>query len=215
MSRRKANPRTAAANGSSTGPSASLAGDRRLDIVAEQTDRLTRLVRQLLTVTRLEAGVLKAQPEVMAVAPRVRRAWEALNATSVEFELIDEARDWLAVADADQLDQILWALLDNAVKYGGREGRIEVRIRAAAEFKVLHVTIADRGPGVSAADREKLFTRFTRGATQASGEGTGLGLYVSRQLAQAMDGDLWLEPARDGAGAAFTVVLPGERAEAE
>jgi signal transduction histidine kinase len=188
--------------------------DRRLDIVAEQTDRLTRLVRQLLTVTRIEAGVLKAQPEVMAVAPRIRRAWEALNATSVRFELHDQARGWLAVADADQLDQILWALLDNAVKYGGREGRIDAVIRAT-ENQQLEVTIADHGPGVAAADRERLFSRFTRGADQASGEGTGLGLYVSRQLARTMDGDLWLEPPVDGVGAAFTIALPGEPAEAE
>ncbi len=190
------------------------ATDRRLDIVAEQTDRLTRLVRQLLTVTRLEAGVLKAQPEVMAVAPRIRRAWEALNATTVRFELHDQAGGWLAVADADQLDQILWALLDNAVKYGGREGRVDAVIRAN-EGGQLDITIADQGPGVTAVDPERLFSRFTRGAEQASGEGTGLGLYVSRQQARAMDGDLWLEPPVAGVGAAFTIALPGERAEAE
>ena len=186
------------------------ARDRRLQIVDEQADRLTRLVRQLLTVTRLEAGALRPEPEVMAVAPRVRRAWEALNAASVDFELIDEGRGWLAVADADQLDQVLWALLDNAVRYGGRNGKVEVEIRAAETIDRLHVTISDHGPGVSAGDRDRLFTRFVRGASQGSGEGTGLGLYVSRQLIQAMGGELWLEPANEGAGAAFTFSLPGE-----
>ena len=186
------------------------ASDRRLQIVAEQADRLTRLVRQLLTVTRLEAGVLRPEAEVIAVGPRVRRAWEALNVASVTFEIRDEARGWLAVADPDQLDQVLWALLDNAVKYGGRDGRVEVAIRADAARDRLHVTIADNGPGVSEADRTRLFTRFTRGGTQASGDGTGLGLYVSRQLLRAMGGDLWLEPAGDGRGAAFTLSLPGE-----
>ena len=196
-------------------PEGKAANDRRLDIVAEQTDRLTRLVRQLLTVTRLEAGVLKAQPEIMSMAPRVRRAWEALNAEGVAFELRDEATGWLAVADADQLDQILWALLDNAVKYGGRPGTVEVRIGPAADGRTLETTIADHGPGVRERDRDALFTRFTRGANQPSGEGTGLGLYVSRQLARTMDGDLWLEPARPGIGAAFTVALPGEPAGSE
>lgn len=189
--------------------------DHRLDIVAEQTDRLTRLVRQLLTVTRLEAGVLRAQPEVIALAPRVRRAWEALNATGVDFELRDSAKGWLAVADPDQLDQILWALLDNAVKYGGREGHVEVSIAPVAAERQLEIAIADGGPGVSPEDRERLFARFSRGATQVSGEGTGLGLYVSRQLARAMDGDLRLEPGEPGRGAVFTIVLPGEPAEAE
>ncbi|MGA2512042.1 MAG: ATP-binding protein [Candidatus Limnocylindrales bacterium] len=186
------------------------ATDRRLQIVGEQTDRLTRLVRQLLTVTRLEAGALRPEVEVIALGPRVRRAWEALNAPDVDFELRDEAGGWLAVADPDQLDQVLWALLDNAVKYGGRDGRVEVAIRADDTIHRLHITISDHGPGVAEADRERLFTRFTRGATGAGGDGTGLGLYVSRELLRTMSGMLWLEPPREGRGAAFTLSLPGE-----
>jgi K+-sensing histidine kinase KdpD len=184
--------------------------DRRLAIVAEQSGRLTRLVRQLLIVTRLEAGVLRAEPEVIAMAPRVRRAWEALNATDVTFKLTDEARGWLAVADPDQLDQVLWALLDNAVKYGGREGTVAVTVHVDDATDRIHVAIIDHGPGVSEVDRDRLFARFTRGAEQPSGEGTGLGLYLSRQLLRAMGGELWLEPAKAGLGAAFTVSLPGE-----
>jgi two-component system sensor histidine kinase VicK len=185
--------------------------DRRLQIVAEQADRLTRLVRQLLTVTRLEAGVLRPESEVIAMGPRIRRAWEALNATEAGFELRDMAPGWLAVADPDELDQVLWALLDNAVKYGGREGKVEVEIQADETIDRIHVTILDHGPGVPEADRERLFTRFTRGAAQASDDGTGLGLYVSRQLLRTMGGELWLEPAGEGRGAAFTLSLPGER----
>ena len=184
--------------------------DRRLAIVAEQSSRLTRLVRQLLTVTRLEAGVLRAEPEVIAIAPRVRRAWEALNANAVTFELTDDARGWLAVADPDQLDQVLWALLDNAVKYGGLSGKVDVAIHTDEAVGRLKVTIADHGPGVSEADRDRLFTRFTRGAEQPSGEGTGLGLYLSRQLLRAMSGELQLEPSQADRGAAFTLSLPGE-----
>ena len=184
--------------------------DRRLAIVAEQSSRLTRLVRQLLTVTRLEAGVLRAEPEVIALAPRIRRAWEALNATGATFELTDDARGWLAVADPDQLDQVLWALLDNAVKYGGSEGKVEVAVRVDDTLDRIEVTIADDGPGISEVDRARLFARFTRGAGQPSGEGTGLGLYVSRQLLRAMGGELRLEPAQADRGAAFTLSLPGE-----
>ena len=185
--------------------------DRRLAIVAEQADRLTRLVRQLLTVTRLEAGVLRSESEVIAVSPRIRRAWEALNAAEAGFELRDMAPGWLAVADPDQLDQVLWALLDNAVKYGGRDGTVEVEIKADDTTERILVTIADQGPGVPEADRERLFARFTRGAAQTTDDGTGLGLYVSRQLLRTMGGELWLEPAREGRGAAFTLSLPGER----
>ncbi len=184
--------------------------DRRLAIVAEQSRRLTRLVRQLLTVTRIEAGALRSEPEVIALAPRIRRAWEALNAAEVAFELTDGAAGWLAVADPDQLDQVLWALLDNAVKYGGRDGGVEVAIRAGAKDAVLEATVVDHGPGIRAADRQRLFQRFVRGGAQPGAEGTGLGLYLSRQLLRAMGGDLRLEPARKGRGAAFTLILPGE-----
>jgi signal transduction histidine kinase/HAMP domain-containing protein len=185
--------------------------DRRLGIVAEQAARLARLVRQLLTVTRLEAGVLHPEPEVISVAGRVRKAWEALAATDVALELRDQAPGWLAVADPDQLDQVLWALLDNAVKYGGRNGPVEVTIVADGKAGRLRATVADHGPGIAKADRGRLFARFTRGAGQPGGEGTGLGLYVSRQLLRAMGGELVLEPAKPGLGAAFTLSLPGER----
>ena len=94
--------------------------DRRLGIIAEQTDRLSRMVRQLLTVTRLESGALKPRGEVVALAHPVRRAWEALAAESVPFTVDDQSGGWLAVADVDQLDQVLWAVLDNALKYGER-----------------------------------------------------------------------------------------------
>ena len=79
----------------------------------------------------------------------------------------------------------------------------------------LLLTVADHGPGVAETDRARLFHRFVRGEAQAADEGSGLGLYVSRELCRAMDGDLVLEPAAAGEGAAFTIVLPGERAAEE
>jgi signal transduction histidine kinase/HAMP domain-containing protein len=187
------------------------APDRRLGVITEQADRLSRMVRQLLAVSRIESGALRARQEVFAPAPRVRKTWEALGAADVELTLEDRAAGWLAVADPDQLDQVLWALLDNAVGYGGRT---PVRVLVATDEAGARVTItiADGGPGVGEADRERLFRRFTRGADRPTGEGSGLGLYVSRELCRAMGGDLVLEPAGTdgGTGAAFTVSLPAE-----
>ena len=144
--------------------------DRRLGIIVEQTDRLSRMVRQLLTVTRLESGALRPRGEVVALAHPIRRAWEALAVEDVPFEVRDRSAGWLAVADVDQLDQVLWALLDNAVKYGGRIP-IDVDIEPEREPAAPHaggnrlrVTIADHGPGVADADRGRLFGRFERGA---------------------------------------------------
>jgi len=192
--------------------------DRRPAIIAEQSERLSRMVRQLLTVSRLDSGVLRPVAEVFALAPRIRRAWEALGGGTVPFELVDEAGGWLALADADHVDQVLWALLDNAVKYGaGAPVRVHVGVDGAAGRVAL--TVADGGPGVSESDRERLFERYARGGRSEDRDGTGLGLYVGRALARANGGDLVLEPAggagRDApaaapVGAAFTLVLPAE-----
>jgi signal transduction histidine kinase/HAMP domain-containing protein len=186
--------------------------DRRLGIIAEQSERLSRMVRQLLTVTRLESGALKPRSEVVSLATRVRKAWEALGVDDVRFGLEDRSAGWLAVADADQLDQVLWALLDNAVKYGGR-APVEATIEADPTAGQVRLTIADGGPGVAQVDRERLFQRFARGGESSPDGGSGLGLYVSRELCRAMDGDLVLEPEVPGRGAAFTIVLPGEPGE--
>ncbi len=169
------------------------------------------MVRQLLTVSRLESGALRPRLEVFSLASRVRRTWEALGAADVPFSLDDRSEGWLALADPDQLDQVLWALLDNALAYGGRTP-IEVSVTVDAVASDLAVTIADHGPGVPEADRDRLFRRFERGDQRVAGEGSGsgLGLYVSRELCRAMSGDLVLEPPVPGGGAAFTVHLPAE-----
>ena len=182
--------------------------DRRLGIISEQSERLSRMVRQLLTVSRLESGALRPRADVVSLATRARKAWEAMGTDGVAFELTDDALGWLAVADADQLDQVLWALLDNAVKYGGSS--VAVSIAVDVEASTVRMTIADHGPGIAEEDRPLLFGRFVRGKDDRPDEGSGLGLYVSRELCRAMGGDLRLEPERPGIGAAFTIDLPGE-----
>lgn len=186
--------------------------DPRLGIIAEQAERLSRMVRQLLTVTRLESGALHPRSEVVSPATRVRKAWEALGAVDVPLTLDDKSDGWLAVADADQLDQVLWALLDNAVKYGGRTP-VSVEVVADQAASRLRITVSDGGPGIAVAERARLFGRFVRGAERTPDEGSGLGLYVSREICRAMGGDLFLEPRLPGRGAAFSVHLLAESAE--
>jgi signal transduction histidine kinase/HAMP domain-containing protein len=186
--------------------------DRRLEIIGEQSERLSRIVRQLLIVARLESGAIKPLNEVINLAARTRKAWEALAAADVALRLDDRSNGWLAIADADQLDQVLWALLDNAVKYGNGDA-VDVVIAPEPGESRLKLTITDMGPGVSMADRAMLFGRFVRGDTGSSEGGSGLGLYVSRELCRAMGGDLELEASRRGHGASFSVLLPAERAE--
>ena len=187
--------------------------DRRLSIITEQSDRLSRMVRHLLTVSRLEAGTLRPRIEVLALAPRVRRAWEALGVSEVPFAVTDDAAGWLALADPDQVDQVLWAILDNAVKYGGG-APVRAHVRPDVEGRALRLTIGDAGPGVPEDLRAAVFERYARGTSPDHPEGTGIGLYVARELVRAMDGSLDLEPVETNQGAAFTMVLPAEASSA-
>ncbi|OGO51728.1 MAG: hypothetical protein A2Z32_06350 [Chloroflexi bacterium RBG_16_69_14] len=187
------------------------APDARLETISDQTDRLSRMVQQLLLVSRLESQPPRPNADVLAIGPRIQRAWDGLAVADRVMELDDGAPDWLAVADGDQLDQVLWALLDNAVKYG--EGAISVRIGAEPAARRLWTTITDHGRGLDDSDRAWLFGRFERGvAGRTSGNGSGLGLYVSRALMRGMGGELVLDEAAPGRGAAFRLTLPGEPA---
>jgi len=170
------------------------------------------MVQQLLLVGRLESQPLRPDTDVLAVGSRVQRAWDALAVRDRTLDLEDAAAGWLAIGDGDQFDQVLWALLDNAVKYG--EGTISVRIGADATAGVVWTTISDHGRGLDESDREWLFGRFERGpAGRTSGNGSGLGLYVSRALMRGMGGDLVLDPPVPGRGASFRLTLPGEPAQ--
>ena len=186
-------------------------GDRRLGIIVEQSERLSRLVAQLLTVTKIEAGTLKPQVDVFPMGALVRRAWESLGHPMGDLALDDGATGWLAAADRDWVEQVVWALLDNALRYGG-SGAIEVRLAPVADaagVTRLHTTVRDHGPGIAPEDRERAFERFTRLAPGTT-EGSGLGLSVARGLVEAMGGRLWLADV-EGPGAAFTFSLPAER----
>jgi signal transduction histidine kinase len=214
--------------------------DPRLGIIVEQADRLSRLVAQLLTVSKLEAGTLQPEIDVFPMGPLVQRVWESIGRTGHPFAMRDDAVGWLAVADRDWVEQIVWALLDNAVKYGGAAG-VEVTTTLAAGVPAdaggrptdaqgrladargrsadavspprLVATIRDRGPGIAADQRERVFERFAR-LQAGSGDGTGLGLSVARGLAEGTGGSLRaVDPPDGGPGAAFELSLPAERIE--
>jgi signal transduction histidine kinase len=190
------------------------APDRRLAIIVEQTERLSRLVAQLLTVSRLESGTVRPRVEVFAPAPLVRRAWESLSHQQDGLLIRDEATDWLAAADQDRVDEVLWALLDNAVKYG--RPPVEVTVRPGRSEDGLEtgdwlvVAVRDHGEGIPETDQARVFERFTRLAEGRTG--TGLGLPVARGLVEAMGGRLWISPT-SGPGTTFAFSLPAERIE--
>jgi signal transduction histidine kinase/HAMP domain-containing protein len=183
-------------------------------------DRLAHVVDQLLTLSRLDAGAYEPASDIFALAPLVRHAWEAQGADR-PLDLVDRSAGALAVADRAGVEQVLWVLLDNALRYapaGPIHVEIAVRPRAvspgqtgAAASHEFVVRVRDEGAGVPSADRTRIFERFQRGTNAVDHEGTGLGLNVARRLLRAMDGRIWYEDAPAG-GAIFAFTIPAELA---
>jgi len=179
-----------------------------LDTITHQAERLRRMVSQLLVASRLEAGALTPQVDVFAVPPLVERTWAALRAER-PFELIVEGAPHLAVGDPDRLEQVLWALLDNAVKYSPDGSTIEVRV--APEDGSLTTTVRDHGTGMDAETSRRAFDQFYRApqARKLAPDGSGVGLYAAKGLVEAMGGSIRLESAL-GTGTAVSIRLPAE-----
>ena len=188
--------------------SLSSAAQDDLATISHQAERLRRMVSQLLVASRLEAGVFTPQVEVFAVPPLVERTWAALR-SGRPFVLSVEGTPHLAVADPDRVEQVLWALLDNAVKYSPEGSGIEVRI--APDEGALGITVRDQGTGMDDETRRHAFDQFYRAAQarKLAPDGSGVGLYAAKGLVEAMDGSVRLESTL-GAGTWVTVRLPAE-----
>ena len=195
-----------------------VAGRIDLETIAQQADRLGRMVGQLLAVSRLEVGALRPRQEVFRVEPALRRTWDALRATEHGFSLEVVGPPHLVVADPDRLEQVLWALLDNAVKYSPAGSAVSVRIAAGPAERdgglVSQVAIRDAGIGMSAATRARAVEQFFRAdeARRLVPDGSGIGLYAARGLIEAMGGTLEIASEPD-AGSTVTISLPAEAAE--
>ena len=189
-----------------------------LETIAHQADRLRRMVGQLLAVSRLEVGELTARQEVFRAAPLVRRTWDALRDTTHGFALEETGPPHLVVADPDRLEQVMWALMDNAVKYSPSGSQVTARIgtRSAPTGNALvsEISIRDAGPGMQAKTAKRAFEQFFRAddARRLVPNGSGIGLYAAKGLIEAMGGRIRLESA-PGRGTAAIVTLPAEPAD--
>jgi signal transduction histidine kinase len=188
-----------------------------LETIAQQADRLRRMVGQLLAVSRLEVGALRPRLDVFRVEPLVQRTWDALRASEHPFSLESGGPPHLVVADPDRLEQVLWALLDNAVKYSPAEAavRVVVAARAAPDGGGLasEIAIRDAGVGMAPDTAERATEQFFRSddARRLAPDGSGIGLYAARGLLEAMGGSLRIESEPD-AGTTVTITLPAEPA---
>lgn len=185
-----------------------------LDVISHQADRLRRMVAQLLVVSRLEAGALAPRQEVLAVRPLIERTWRALRADH-PFSIDTSGGLQLAVADPDRLEQVLWALFDNAAKYSRPGTSISVQIRPS-DANTMEIQITDEGIGMDPTAQTNAFEQFYRADTarQLVPDGSGVGLYAARGLVEAMGGRIAIE-SNLGRGTTVTILLPAERADAE
>ena len=194
-------------------PAMPAAADADLDTIAHQAERLRRMVGQLLVASRLEAGAFTPQVEVFAPRPLVERVWSALRADR-PFELSVDGPPYLAVGDPDRVEQVLWALLDNAVKYSPAGSPIDVMV--AAGDGTVRIAVRDQGTGMDETTQRSAFEQFYRSETarRLAPDGSGIGLYAARGMMEAMDGGIEIA-SRLGGGTTMTLTIPGEPAEAE
>jgi len=187
---------------------------RYLQTIVKESERLTRLVNNVLDFSRLEQGRRSFRCEPLdllgVVDGLLERQAPRLHEAGLELELELPAAPVTVRAERDALEQILLNLLDNAIKYAGSGRRLQLSV--AADEGAARLRLRDFGPGIPAAHRRRVFDKFHRvdSSLTTRQQGSGLGLSIARQLAAGLGGQLELCPT-GGAGSCFELSLPRTR----
>ena len=186
--------------------------DKFLKIIVKESERLTRLINEILDLAKMEAGRMDWQMAVIDPRPAIEDALAATGSLLAERAIrldVDLADSLPNVhADRDRLMQVIVNLLSNAVKFCDQANG---RVKVAAETRngQLLLSVIDNGPGVPLNDRQLIFEKFQESREKLADRprGTGLGLAISRQIVEYFDGRIWVEDAPDH-GAAFCFSIP-------
>jgi len=179
-----------------------------LEMIGAQGTRLTQITEEVLLANRLDRGDLRIDSERVDLSQLVSHAVETMRhdaPESISLSVANGAAE--AIGDRDRIEQVLVNLIDNAVKYSPDGGEVVVStVPAAASVRV---EVADQGIGIAPAEQEAVFEKFYRGDPQhrAVPGGTGLGLYICRELVQRMGGTIGVR-SRAGEGSTFWFDLP-------
>ncbi len=188
------------------------AASRFLGSMLSNSERLTNLIGDLLDISRIEEGVYDLTIEPVQISLSLRRCAAGLETQAIEkgFTIrVESPGDTQVLADSRALDQVLFNLLDNAVKYAREGGHVILRTRSLDGM--VRIEVEDDGLGIDKENQDRLFERFYRvdpGRSREMG-GTGLGLAIVKHLVLAMKGEVGMEPA-DPHGSVFWVTLPGQ-----
>ncbi len=180
-------------------------------IIDQETDRLRRLIEDLLNLSRIERGVaLQPHWQRVDLSKVIERVLAIQRSYTDKHQLIADLPEDLPpiVADEDKIDGILTNLVNNAIKYSPNGG--EVRVRAVREDNSILISVQDQGIGIPKDKLTKIFEKFERidtKETRAAG-GTGIGLYLVKHLVELHEGQIWAESEGVGKGATFYVRLP-------
>lgn len=177
-----------------------------IEIIKRQAEHLTRLVDDLLWVSRIETGAVEAHIEELLVGPVLEQSVEDFVGTDREIR-VSCPEDLKVLADPEHLHRIVSNYISNALKYG--EPPVETEASEAGPW--VEVRVRDHGKGVPDELMPRLFQKFARAATAHKKErGTGLGLSIVLGLARANGGEAWYEP--NGGGVVFAIRLPNPKA---
>jgi signal transduction histidine kinase len=184
---------------------------RLLDVVSGEADRLARTVNDILWASRLDTDSLHVSIQNCDASALVRDVVQAQEAhLDAAHELaVDVANGLPPVAgDPDKVGRVLINLVDNAIKYSPDGGCVKVQVRRVGTL--VRFSVADEGLGIPPAEQRRVFEKFYRLDPQMNRGvgGTGLGLYICRELVRRMDGRIWLESGGAGRGSTFHVELP-------
>jgi signal transduction histidine kinase len=184
---------------------------RAAHTIQVQSDKLARLVAQLLDVSRLQSGKLAIERAQTDVSDLLRGIVEGARTQLKDHTLMARLPTelWAAI-DPLRIEQVVTNLIDNAIKYSPEGGQIDVALECVRVDDSLRITVRDRGVGVPPEHRAHIFDRFYQahaGGALTSMAGMGLGLYISRQIVELHDGTIEAEFPDDG-GTRFVVTLP-------
>ncbi|UYG09285.1 sensor histidine kinase [Halomonas sp. M4R1S46] len=188
-----------------------------LDVVVRESQRLSRLIEEILDLARLESGRLTLHPQRLDLVALARHSLEAiqrpLEERGVALEVAIEVEAAPVIGDPDRLEQVIINLLDNAGKFAADDAP-RVRLHLARHKRGYRLAVEDNGPGIAEAERERVFEKFHQiqreddGPVRGRPRGSGLGLPISRGIVAHLGGRLWVEAAPTLGGACLVMELP-------